>query len=245
MEQKNHKRDTGLIRLRVRDLSITNQHYIGTYFIIQDIQSAIDEYAKGNVLDIGCGNKPYQHLFNGKMKTYTGCDIIQSSENVVDYICPADKLCFNDNVFDTVFSTQVLEHVANHQEVIKESYRVLKEGGYAIFTMPFSWELHEEPYDFFRFSKYGLEYLFKQNGFEIINIKANGGKWAATFQLFLNTLFSVRRFNSLRGLLIKWVFIRFKFIILYNKFGIWLDKKYFDDIFTLNYLVIAKKINNG
>ena len=108
--------------------------------------------------------------------------------------------------------------------------------------MPFSWGLHEEPYDVFRFSKYGLKELFKNAGYEIIQLKANGGKWAAVFQLFLNALYSTRRYKTVRSRIIKLLFVHLRFEILYNRFAVWLDKKYFDDLFTLNYIVVAKKI---
>lgn len=235
--------EAGLARLTEKNiLSTANQFYIGNYFLYQDITANIKQFAKGNLLDIGCGNKPYKTHIKAVVKSHIGCDIVQSNENVVDFICPADQLCFSNEEFDTVFCTQVLEHVADHRKVISESFRVLRKNGYAIFTMPFSWELHEEPYDFFRFSKYGLKELFINSGYEIILIKANGGKWAAVFQLFLNTLYSTRRYKTFRSKIIKFVFVHLRFEILYNKLAVWIDKKYFDDLFTLNYIVVAKKI---
>jgi len=241
MHQSNNGREIGIRRLTYSDISSKDQYYIATYFIKADIKDAATEYGHGKLLDIGCGNKPYELLFKNFVSDYIGCDIVQSSENLVDSICPANELSFNDSSFDTIFSTQVLEHVADSKGMIRESFRVLKGGGYAIFTIPFSWELHEEPYDFFRFSKYGIKALFEEQGYEIIKIKSNGGKWAAAFQLWLNVLFSTRKYKTARSRIIKWIFIRLRFIVLYNKFAVWLDKRYFDDILTLNYIVIAKK----
>jgi SAM-dependent methyltransferase len=234
-------REEGLGRLTYSSIKSSNQHYIATYFIKKDIEEAAGKYSKGKLLDIGCGNKPYSILFKGKVDQYTGCDIIQSSNNLVDFICPANDLCFDDNSFDTVFSSQVIEHVEDHAGMLKESFRVLKPGGYAIYTAPFSWELHEEPYDFFRFSKYGLGEIFRKQGFDIVLIKSNGGKWAAIFQLFLNVLLSVQKYGTIRGKIIKWVFVKSGLIRLYNLCSIWIDKKYFDDGLTLNYIVIACK----
>jgi ubiquinone/menaquinone biosynthesis C-methylase UbiE len=239
--QSNNERETGIRRLTKSDLSPNDQYYIATSFIKSDIIAAASEYGRGKLLDVGCGNKPYQSFFTNYVSQYVGCDIVQSSENLVDVLCPANKLSFTDGSFDTVFSTQVLEHVADSKGMIGESYRVLADGGYAIYTIPFSWELHEEPYDFFRFSKYGIKSLFEEQGFEIVRIKSNGGKWAAIFQLWLNVLFSTRKYKTARSRFIKWIFIRFGFIVPYNKFACWLDKKYFDDVLTLNYIVIAKK----
>ena len=136
--QTESSRVTGLARLTAEDLSIWNQHYIGTFFIINDVKEAT-KYAAGRLLDIGCGNKPYFQFFKNKVSEYIGCDIVQSSENLVDYICPANKLPFEDNSFDTIFSTQVMEHVADFHGMASESFRVLRKNGYGIFTMPFSW----------------------------------------------------------------------------------------------------------
>jgi len=228
-------------RLTMENISAVNQHYINNYFIKQDVLHYAPLYSKGKLLDIGCGNKPYLTFFENITTHYTGCDIVQSSKNVVDDLCPANELCYEDSAFDTVFSTQTMEHVADHQGMIKEAYRVLKKDGYAIFTVPFAWELHEEPYDFFRFTKYGLKEIFEKNGFEVVLIKPNGGKWAAIMQLWVNVLYSTRRYKTIRSAIIKLLFVRLRFIVLYNKFSIWLDKKYFDEGLTLNYIIIAKK----
>lgn len=240
--QNNHSRDEGLKRLTLQSLSVSNQHYIITSFIKNDIRDAAQQYATGQLLDIGCGNKPYEILFSEKVSRYTGCDIVQSSEQVVDDLCPANALVYDDRAFDTVFSTQVLEHVEDYEGMVQEAYRVLKNGGYGIFTAPFSWELHEEPYDFFRFSKYGLRAVFEKKGFEVVTIRSNGGKWAAISQLWLNVLFSTRKYNTIRSRFIKLLFVQLRLIVPYNKFSIWLDKRYFDDIFTLNYLIVVKKV---
>src|SRR4051812_35727995 len=100
-------REEGMGRLTYKDISIHNQHFIVTHFIVEDIKAAIKEYAKGDLLDIGCGNKPYLSLFDGLVKKYVGCDIVQSSEKLVDVICPANELNFSNETFDTAFSTQV------------------------------------------------------------------------------------------------------------------------------------------
>jgi SAM-dependent methyltransferase len=234
-------REINLGRLTFNSINPTNQHFITNYFIKSDISIAAERFGRGRLLDIGCGNKPYKVLFDRHVAEYIGCDIIQSSEQIVDFICPANQLCFEENSFDTVFSTQVMEHVADFGGMINEAFRVLKPGGYGIFTMPFCWELHEEPYDFFRFSKYGLEEIFRQKGFSINYIKSNGGKWAAVFQMFLNVLLSTQKYGTVRGKLVKWLFVKSRLIILYNKFSIWLDRKYFDDQLTLNYIVVVQK----
>lgn len=215
--------------------------YIHLYFLLQDIQYAIENYASGSLLDLGCGNKPYEEWYNKKTTQQTGCDVVQSSDRKVDTICLANQLTFENETFNTVFSTQVLEHVYDHHGMIKECYRVLKPGGYCIVTVPFTWELHEEPYDFFRITKHGLKELFEESGFKIEYIKANGGKWAALFQMMMNTVYSTFKYKTFRSKILKILFLELRLTWLINKLAIYLDKKFFDDSWTINYIIVAKK----
>jgi ubiquinone/menaquinone biosynthesis C-methylase UbiE len=166
---------------------------------------------------------------------------MQSDKNRVDVICPATSLDFPDNHFDSVLCTQVLEHVFEHDKMMKEIYRVLKPGGHIILTVPFAWELHEEPYDFFRYTKHGLQQLFEQTGFAVDQIKPNGGKWAAVYQLRTNMLYHSFKKKTFWNKLKKLLFIELRLTQLRNHFAIWLDKKYRDEVFTLNYIVVAHK----
>lgn len=229
---------------RVADWHIPSKHphYIHYYFLIRDIKEAIANYAKGDFLDLGCGNKPYETLYAPVTKTQVGCDIIQSDRNRVDVICPVTELAFPDARFDTVLATQVLEHVFEHDKMMSEINRVLRPGGQVILTVPFAWELHEEPYDFFRYTKHGLKSLFEQHGFVIDYIRPNGGKWAAAYQLRTNAMYhSFRKRKTLGNKLKKLLFMELRLTQLRNLFAIWLDKKYRDEIFTLNYILVAHK----
>ena len=81
------------------------------------------------------------------------------------------KIPFSDGEFDYVFSTEVMEHVPEPKEFLNEIYRVLKPGGILIMTVPFMQPLHEEPYDFYRYTKYGLKHLLDNTGFSSHEIK--------------------------------------------------------------------------
>src|SRR2546427_12801590 len=69
------------------------------------------QFAQGNLLDIGCGNKPYETLFRPWIKTYVGCDVAQSGLHRVDMISDATAVPLPDESVDTVLSTQTIEHV--------------------------------------------------------------------------------------------------------------------------------------
>lgn len=235
-------RQEGLARLSALKLNSNSRDFIVMKYLVHDLSNVIPAYAHGHVLDIGCGNKPYETLFSGKIESYTGCDVVQSDLNKVDVICEAINLKFENEKFDTVFSTQVIEHVEDPFKMLSEAARIMKSGGNIIVSAPFCWELHEEPYDFYRYSKYGLRTMFEKNGLEIIEIKANGGKWAAIFQMNINMIYSTFKKKTFFRRILKGIFINARLTSLINKFGCFLDRKYHDELLTLNYVIVAKKL---
>jgi 2-polyprenyl-3-methyl-5-hydroxy-6-metoxy-1,4-benzoquinol methylase len=90
---------------------------------------------------------------------------------------------FENNTFDVVLSTEVLEHVLNPDAYLLEVKRVLKPGGIFFFTVPILMSLHEVPYDYYRYTPYALEEIFKRGGFTDIKIKIMGGYNAAMAQM--------------------------------------------------------------
>lgn len=128
---------------------------------------------KGIILDIGCGSKPYKNLFDARK--YIGIDIDKSGHDntnaPVDAYYDGKKIPFSNEYFDSVVCFEVLEHVFNPDDFLKETYRVLKAGGSAIFTVPFIWDEHEQPFDYARYSSFGLKYLFENCGFTVVQSK--------------------------------------------------------------------------
>jgi ubiquinone/menaquinone biosynthesis C-methylase UbiE len=235
-------REENLQRLTCFKTSISDPIHLHNKFLFRDVEDAIRKYAAGDVLDIGCGNKPYQPIFRNVGK-YVGCDIVQSSSKNVDILCTVTKIPLPDSQFDTVFSTQVLEHVAEHSKMLDEAYRLLKKNGKIILSAPMCWQHHEVPYDFFRFTKYGLTHLFEKAGFRIIKIKANGGKWALVGQMMQNTIMSSTR--NKKGITRKLFRLLHKYFFKYliNAVFGFLEKVDKDEEFaTLNFVVVAEKV---
>jgi SAM-dependent methyltransferase len=87
----------------------------------------------------------------------------------------ADRLPFASRTFDTVLATEVLEHVENVERAASELFRVLQPGGHALITVPYLYPTHEAPYDFRRFTHFGLADLLKRHGFEVLSLQAKGG----------------------------------------------------------------------
>ena len=221
-------REDNLDRLKSTDISSFNVNYLVYFFLYKSLKMAIAKYTKGKLVDIGCGNKPYSDWVSPFITEHIGCDIIQSSNNCVDVICEATDIPLPDNTFDTAFSTQTIEHVGDFQLMVNEAYRLLKPGGHFIVSGPMYWPLHEEPYDFHRFTKHGFAHTLKKAGFEVVEVIPNGGKWALLGQVLIQTLPVWLTFPKV----FKWV---------HNKFFIWLDQKYFDPINTMNYVAIGRK----
>lgn len=200
----------------------------------------IKKYGTGRILDIGCGNKPYAGLFEGLTFEYIGCDIVQSSLRKVDIICEANNIPLDGESFDVVLSTQTIEHVADCQGLVNEAHRLLKDGGYFILSGPFYWHLHEEPHDYYRFTKYGFEYLLKKAGFEVIEIKSNGGMWSVTGQSLIHSILNSKSKSIFLKILRFW-FHRLWGYWFVNMVFSWLNKIDYNEINAINYVIVARK----
>ncbi|MFM2136031.1 MAG: hypothetical protein RL021_1431 [Bacteroidota bacterium] len=143
---------------------------------------------KGIVLDVGCGNKPYRDLFIAD--EYIGIDINNPahdhSNEPVDVIYDGRNIPFPDNRFDSVFSSEVFEHVFQPEELLREMHRVLKPGGKLLMTLPFVFMEHEQPYDFARYTSFGIRSLLERNGYEIHSIERSSTFLQATTVLVAN-----------------------------------------------------------
>lgn len=153
------------------------------------------EYAKshlsGNMLDIGCGPKPYKELLAPFIEKHIGVDHEATfhDKSNVDLFGTAYEILAENESFDSAICTAVLEHLEEPEQALRECHRVLKPGGTAIYSVPFIWHLHEEPRDFYRYTKYGLKYLFEKSGFEILELKPLSGFWVTFGQLFVYNIY--------------------------------------------------------
>ncbi len=151
--------------------------YLHYKFLLADIEKELSE-ARGILADFGCGNKPYQKL-SPDVQQYIGIDI-DTENKLADIYADASKTPLSSNSVDIVVAFQLLEHTPKPWLVLAEMYRVLKPNGKLFLTLPMSWELHEEPYDFFRFTEHGITALLKNTGFKNIKTKKQGTDISST-----------------------------------------------------------------
>lgn len=146
-----------------------------TYNSYQTVAPAILSYAYGKLIDIGCGDMPYKDLILGKVTQYDTFDVEKRVQEVkfVGDIQSMDAI--NDNSYDSAVCLEVLEHVRDPFRAIAEIRRILKKNGVLILSVPHLSRLHEEPNDFFRYTKYGVQSLLKNAGFEIVELTPQGG----------------------------------------------------------------------
>jgi SAM-dependent methyltransferase len=130
-------------------------------------------YHKIRVLDIGCGGRPFEPLFENAF--YVGTDI-SATNAMPDIVANNSMLPFKSAMFDFVILSETLEHTMDYEYAIKEVLRVTKPNGLIYISVPFMYPLHSWPYDYYRLTEFKLRTLFKEQ--ELIKLRAS------------NTLFS-------------------------------------------------------
>jgi SAM-dependent methyltransferase len=181
-------------------------------------------FVKGVVLDVGCGRRPYENTCFAGASQYIGTDYL-SDRSQPDVISSALQIPFKQAAFDTVVSTEVLEHVPDPLRALCEMQRVLKPGGHLVLSTPMYWPRHEVPYDFFRYPYDGMLYLVKQSGLELVRIFNRGRSYAFLGQV-------LQQVHPIPGRLVAW---------FVNRFFLWCDRRLNHDQITMGWTVVAQK----
>jgi SAM-dependent methyltransferase len=186
--------------------------YLGMKPLLREIKNFSKLAQKDNakkILDLGCGVKPYASLFLFADK-FLGLDAAQNER--VDLIGSVWDTSCEDNEFDALIFTQVLEHTAKIPDTVEEIRRVVKNGGLILISVPLTFPEHEIPHDYYRFTRYGLVEILK--GFDIIKIIPLNG--------YINTL--MRLWNNLLHYLPGSAVYLFPIFILNNLLAVASDK---------------------
>lgn len=171
------------------------KNFLIQLIVQKELAKVVERHVTGRLLDIGCGTKPYLDLIKPYVSEHVGVDHEDCFHCMdrVDLIGTAYAIPVEDASFDSVLCTAVLEHLEEPEKALQECFRVLKPASVAVYSVPFIWHLHEEPRDYYRFTCYGLRYLFEKCGFEIIELKALSGFWVTFGQLLVYNLYRVNR----------------------------------------------------
>ncbi len=144
------------------------------------------------VADVGAGSAPFRELFSHtEYLTIDRPESLHGDASDFDIPASAEEIPLDDGDLDAILCTQVLEHVPDPAGALAEFYRLLRGGGKLFLTVPLVWEEHEKPFDFFRYTRSGLEYLLKAAGFEHVEITGHTDCFTTLAQLLRNARWSV------------------------------------------------------
>jgi SAM-dependent methyltransferase len=204
---------------------------------------ALGSTLSGKILDFGCGSKPYESLFPCAT-SYIGVDLVDTGhdhcDSRVDVFYDGKALPFENGDFDGVVSFEVFEHVFNLPDVLKEINRVTKDSGYLLISIPFAWPEHEQPYDFARYTSFGIVRLLKDVGYEVIETRKTTTYLLAVFQLFIAYLTQVAPKNRFIRYL-RQIGIIFPCILVAYALNEILPRRY---EYYCNAVVLARKISS-
>lgn len=145
---------------------------------IKAIAALIQQYARGHLLDLGCGTAPLYGIYKDHVHQITCVDWKSSLHDTSHIDCFVDLnkvLPLGDNRIDTILCTDVLEHIAHPGKLSEEMARILAPGGKLIASIPFLYPLHEVPHDYFRFTEFKLRQFCEEAGLQVLELKAYGG----------------------------------------------------------------------
>jgi SAM-dependent methyltransferase len=134
----------------------------------------------GIVLDLGCGVRPFQQEIMARATFCIGVEWANTlHDSKPDVVADINRpLPFADASVDHVVSFEVIEHLAEPGIMLAESSRILRARGTLTLSAPFQWRVHEEPWDYQRFTRYGLEHQLRKAGFVEISVRETTGFWS-------------------------------------------------------------------
>lgn len=219
--------------------SVWKFNWLANHKIIAAITRARG-HARGDLLDMGCGAKPFAPLFAGRVRRYWGTDLSRSpylGGARLDAFAKAEAQPFRDGSFDTVVGFSMLTYLPEPVRMIEEAHRVLRPGGVLILEFTQMVPLHDEPWDFFRFTRYGAEHLLRTGGFEPVEYIPVGGLWA---RVGLSTIAGLNRLNRGPLRVLTEVPVRLLYVLVQVSCEV-LDRIFFDPREVLAHLVVARR----
>ena len=196
---------------------------------------------KGVVVDLGCGQMPYRQEVLAKGCQYVGIDWPNSIHGVKpDVVSDLNAgVDLPNDYADAVMSFSVMEHLHRPATMLAESWRILKPGAPLCIEVPFQWHVHEAPVDYYRYTRYGLERLLRDAGFEEIAVTPNGGFWSMWFLKF--NYQSTRWMRGPKPLRMLTHLLLIPIWFMSQMMGRWLDRIDFNPGETPSYTTIARK----
>ncbi|RJP32901.1 MAG: class I SAM-dependent methyltransferase [Candidatus Omnitrophota bacterium] len=194
----------------------------------------LHRFVHGRCLDAGAGRMAYRQTIKETVEDYIAMDIrprtgLHAAGSVLE-------MPWKRESFDSILCLQVLEHVPDPRKALCEFYCCLKPGGFLIFSAPHLAYLHNEPHDYFRFTKHGIRFLLERAGFSVEEIIPAGG--LLSFLVHIPSMFIKALFSPIP--VINRCVYGFNSIV--SRVVVWLDERVETrKLFALNYIAVARK----
>jgi glycosyltransferase involved in cell wall biosynthesis len=156
--------------------------------------------AGSRIADVGAGSAPFRELFEHvEYVTVDRAESLHGDAHAFDVVASAEAIPLATASLDAVLCTQVLEHLPEPADALKEFGRLLRDGGQLFLTAPLAWEEHETPHDYYRYTRSGLEHLLLETGFEGIEIAGRTDCFTTLAQLLRNARWSLGEAEDAAG----------------------------------------------
>jgi len=168
----------GRLRASVSEQRSRVSSRLVTELVAREYGRAIPLYVRGDLVDMGCGKAPLWGTYSGYATSTFLVDWANSlHENpLLDCVCDLNApLPFEDQRFDTIVLSDVLEHIQDPMPLWHEMMRVLRPGGHVLLNVPFLYWIHEYPWDFYRYTEFALQRFAREAKFEVRELTAIGG----------------------------------------------------------------------
>lgn len=219
--------------------SVWKFNWLANHKILRALERARD-HARGDLLDIGCGSKPFAPVFEGRVRRYWGTDLTASrylGGARLDAFASAEAQPFRDASFDTVLGLSMITYLPEPLRFLREAHRVLRPGGMLLLECTQMVPLHDEPHDYFRFTRYGAAYLLGQAGFEPVAFLPIGGLWS---RVGLTMIAALNRVNRGPARILTELPVRLLYIVIQSLAEL-MDRLFGDEREVLAHLAIARR----
>jgi SAM-dependent methyltransferase len=224
-----------------KDVAVASRYI--TDIVAHRYENAIRAYTRGRLLDMGCGHVPLFGTYRGLVNESV-CIDWEKSFHVNPFL---DKtvdlngtLPFDDQSFDTILLTDVLEHIAEPKLLVSEIARLLEFNGKLIMGVPFFYWLHEVPHDYYRYTEHALRRFCDLNGLKVLECEPYGGLPEVFVDL---TLKGISHFPKTLAACLR---IAFSPVVVLSKTATCRRlSKLTQSTFPLGYVLVAQKTASG